>query len=775
MNSKITSFWEKFPLYLLSFLTFMLPLIFVSFQKLDFVSTKVGFMVIVFSLILFVWSINALKSNKFKLPTNLLSLSIILIPITYLLSAIFSGNMDISILGKDFGYDSFLILSILFVFLLFVSRNFQDEKKAVNLKLVIFSSISILLLFHIFRILLGGFFPSFNFFFESTSNTVGQWFDLGIVSGLGAILSIISIELFELNKRLRYFLFGLLSLSLLSMIMVGFTTVWIILGIFSIIVFVYVFSLNKMKESEMKLPVTSLVTFLLAFVFLIGGGQINSVVNQVFQISPNEIVPPSLESTTEVLKGTLKNDPIFGVGPTNFDQAWSQYKPTSFNQSDLWSINFRYGHSLILSYIVMGGLLSLLAWGLFFVLYIKYGFKALFMKNTSDISRYISVSSFISSLYMWIMTLVYVPSFVNLFLTFTLTGIFIASMYRENLLKVTEFDITKNSKYGFLYIFSIVILLLVVTTSIWHFSVRTISQSSYREGQISLNQGDVNQAELKLFNSLVFYPTDIKIQQLTEIGLFRLEEIINNPELSEDDRVASFRNLLSGVISNLRLAISYDPTNSTNYVLSGQLFERLVTYGIEGSYTESKASYERARELDPKNPAIVLSLARLEVRNNDFDAARELISSALELKNNYSAAVFLLSQIEVAEGNIEQAIRTVETAVQIRPNDPLIFFQLGLLRYEDERYESAVSAFENALVLNTNYDNALYFLGLSYEQVDRTEDAITVFNLLSQKYPENESVQTILSNLNSGAPVVETIVVEEDEIEELPIEETIEE
>jgi hypothetical protein len=561
MNKKISGFWGTLPTMITSLVVFLIPLFFVSSRFIDFLSAKVGLFAIGMALVMFVWSINALKKNKFRIPTNFISLSILLIPLTYFISAFFSGNIRVALLGKDFGYDNVMIFSALFVFLYFIIFNFQDKKKAKALQVTILSSVAILLILNTARVSLASFFPELGFFSDYSTNTIGQWYDVGIIAGLGAILSIVALELFKPSKKMRLTLVGLLFLSLLNLFVVGFQAAWIILGVFSIIIFVYVFSLRKSDSKEASLPATSLITFLISFVFLIAGSQLSAFANQLLDISFVE-VRPSFSATNEVLMESLKQKPLFGFGPTNFDQAWIQNKPNNFNLTELWNVNFRYGYNFVSSFVVMGGIFHALAWVLFLGFFLFYGFKSMFMKSKDEVSRFILISSFISSLYMWIVGFVYVPSFPNMVITFALTGIFVASLYREKIIKSAEIDITKNSKYGFVYVLSLVILLLVTTTSIWHFSTRVLSEVNYRQGQVELALGNINQAEVKIYNSLVFYPTDLKIQQLTRVGLSNLGTIINNDNLSDEDRLASFRSVLSSIISNIGLAVSYDPVNT---------------------------------------------------------------------------------------------------------------------------------------------------------------------------------------------------------------------
>jgi tetratricopeptide (TPR) repeat protein len=770
-------FWLSVPTLLTSIMVFLLPLFFLPETQLDFLTSKAGLLIITVSISILIWAISKLKEDNFSFPINLISLSIILLPITYLISAFYSGNVEVSILGKDLGPDSVAVFSFLFLTLLYISMNYQEQKRAVYLNLIIFSSIFLVLFLHLLRLIILPYYPVMGFFFEASTNTIGRWYDLGILAGLGSIISITSLELFKFSKVIRAILFSLLVLSLTTLAVVGFQTVWIAVGVVSVIIFVYIFSLKKIKDKDSSIPVTSLVTFLLSFLFLISGPTIYGQINNVFNVSFLE-ARPSFSANIEVLEQTLKESPVLGTGPTMFNKAWNDYKPDNFNMTELWSADFRYGYSTLLSFFVMGGILGILAWVIFLGTYLFYGFKALFTDIEDSVSRYVLISSFISSMFMWVMTLLYVPSFVNLALTFILSGVFVGSLYRENMLKVINVDITKSPKAGFIYIFSIVALLLIIITGIWHFALRVSSAEEYRDGLIDLNLGNIDSAENAVIRSISFYPTDNKLQTLNEIGLIRLNQVINNQDLTQEDRAQNFRNTLSRVISNLELAIAYDPENYQNYNLMGSLFESLIPFGIEGSYEESKASYELARELNPKNPAIVLSLARLEFAVENNEAAREYIREALNLKGNYTAAIFLLSQIDVAEGDIDQAIANVSAATQIRPNDPLVFFQLGILRYQNENYTGAVTAFESAVILNNFYDNARYFLGLSYEQENRTEEAIVQFEILEQRYPQNEEIKFILSNLRdgvspfTGASATEEIDDNPEDAEELPIDES---
>jgi tetratricopeptide (TPR) repeat protein len=75
---------------------------------------------------------------------------------------------------------------------------------------------------------------------------------------------------------------------------------------------------------------------------------------------------------------------------------------------------------------------------------------------------------------------------------------------------------------------------------------------------------------------------------------------------------------------------------------------------------------------------------------------------------------------------------------------------LGLLEYNNADYGAAASALEKAIAVQPDYSNARYFLGLSYARLGRTKDALTQFSRLSADNPDNQSVVSVITTLQSG-------------------------
>jgi len=732
-------------------LVFLLPVIFVSSRIIDSFSLKTFILFLVTYVILFIWSIKSLKADRFKIPFNLISLSAILVVLVNLASSLFSDNFILNFWGRDFGFDT--SISLISMFLLFFLGAFMFQKtKAVNYTYIALITSSFLVVTaQLLIIIFPNYIPNLGFFFSNTTNTIGKWFDLGVFVGLSTILTLISLEFLKMTKKIKTLAYVFLALTLILQFLIGFSELWFVLGGFSLIFFIYflVMSRTVKKEGNVNLPIASLTVLLISFVVLISGLSLNSKAQDLLNINFTDL-RPSISVNYEIIKQSTIESPILGNGPATFSTSWINYKPDSVNLSELWDVDFRYGYGLIPTYFATTGSLGIISWLLFFGMFIYLGFISLFKNTKTSTGKYIMTSSFVASLYLWVMTIIYIPSFVNLFLTFIFTSIFVAALYREEFIKVKEFSISENPKYGFIYIFVVVGILIGSITIIYNFTEKFISNVYNQQAVVAFQSGDIQLAEQKIISALSLEQNDSLFINLSDIKQLLALQAQNNTELSDADKSTLFQEYLSGSIQSASAAIEYNPSNYKNFLYLGQIFTDLVSLEIEGVEGRAIEFIEEARRLNPKNPKISLALARIYSATGDFEKAKELINEAIEKKSNYTDAVYLLSQINVQEGEIETAIENVRLTTLIRPNDPVTYFQLGLLQYQNKDFEESIVSFESAVIRDNFYSNAKYFLGLSYEEVGRYDDSLGQFKDLNLLDPDNQEIQFILSNLENG-------------------------
>ena len=743
--------------------TFLLPLFFIPSGLVSFEFSKVLMIVLGTLISLAFWSLARIKEGRFEFPSTLLSLSALFVIFIYFLSSIFSGSKINSLIGHGFELGTLGLIIVGFVLMFMTSCIFRTKDKIFYSYIALFISFIVIFLFQASRLLLGADFLSFGIFKDVTFNMIGKWNDLGVYFGLIAILSVATIELAKLSKLMRFFLFFVSIASLFFMSLVNFKVVWFVIGLFSLIFFIYSVSLRRRDETAKAenssgghKKVSYLVLFFLVIstLFIIDGFRSKHVVGDAlagyFNISQFE-VRPSFQGTSEVLKASFKENPILGFGPNRFLNSWLLFKPDGVNNTVFWNFDFTYGVGIIPTFITTTGILGMISWIAFFGLFLYMGFKYIFIKINNPFSRYLVVSSFLAGLYLWIINVFYVPNAAIFFLAFFFTGLFIGALVNENLISIRSFTYLGNPRRSLI---SMPLLVLVVISSItgsYIYFQKFFSNVYFQKSLNSLNvAGNLDEAERFAAKAVSFSKNDSYYRLLSDIYLVRLSSLSSQKNIPSETLNSQFQSVFQNAVKNSKDAIDYDNTNYQNYLAAGRVYESVIP--IEGAYNLALENYGKALTLNPKSPLINLMLARLEVSNKNNAKAREYIMKSLQLKNNYTDAVFLLAQIEIAEGNIKDAIKLVEAGSTLTFDNPVVVLQLGNIKYSDKEkdYKGAAEAFEKALALNSSYSNSRYFLGLSYYNLGRKDDAIKQFELVQSLNPDNKEVELILKNLREG-------------------------
>ncbi len=192
-----------------------------------------------------------------------------------------------------------------FVFMFMCSVVFRNSKQA---KMVLFGTIlssAVVLIFQSIHL----FAPvhlSLGILGDKTSNILGSWNALGLFAGFSALMFLLVLEFFPISNRAKITLQVFTLFSILLAAAVNFPLVWILLGISSLIIFVYKVSitLNVKGEEENKreFPLISFILVVVSLLFFMSTNNfIGSYIPNHLAISNTEI-GPSFASTMS-LKG----------------------------------------------------------------------------------------------------------------------------------------------------------------------------------------------------------------------------------------------------------------------------------------------------------------------------------------------------------------------------------------------------------------------------------------------------------------------------------------
>ena len=355
------------------------------------------------------------------------------------------------------------------------------------------------------------------------------------------------------------------------------------------------------------------------------------------------------------------------------------------------------------------------------------------------------------SIYSWILVIVYNPNIVLMVIAFASSGVFLGVLVYKNVIPVKELSFLNNPRNSFFAILSLMILMIATLSLTYVYFEKFVSVFYYSKSlNRTMNIESLSKSETMILNAIKLNKNDVYYKGLSQLYLDEIRFVLDNKEMSEDDLKSSLQQLVNLSEESALNAINQNKKSYLNYLNLGNVYSFFSSLKVEDSYEKAIQAYDKAKELSPNNPSVVLARASLEFINGNNSEAKKIINDALSIKTNYTDAFFLMAEIEAKEGNVSGAIKQAENAAQKSPNDPTIFFRLGMLRYSNSDYSGAVSSFERAVVLDPSYLNARFFLGQSYQKTGNSDKALVQYNILSQVLPDSQEVKDAISSISGS-------------------------
>ncbi|OGI66568.1 hypothetical protein A2823_00420 [Candidatus Nomurabacteria bacterium RIFCSPHIGHO2_01_FULL_41_91] len=508
-----------------------------------------------------------------------------------------------------------------------------------------------------------------------TGNVLGSWNALGLFAGFSGLMFLLVIEFFPISKMEKVLLEIFILLSILLAASVNFPLVWLLLGISSLIIFVYkvsiTFQRNENEEEKKPFPMVSFIVVMISLLFFMSAGFVGGFIPNRLQISNTE-VSPSFGATMSITKGVLAKDPVFGIGPNRFTEAWSMYKPAAINNTQFWDVSFSSGSGSLPTLTATTGYLGILAWLVFFVLFLAIGVKSVFSSIKNGIN-WEMMAFFVLSLYLFISSFFYSTGAVIFLLSLAFTGVFIG-LAASNSDKEISMSFLNDHRKSF---FSILALILVIIFSIaasFRYIERFASISYFGKAVFASTE---TAAEDFIGKALSLYSNDLYLRTYSQIYLVKLNTIANKKsELSDTDK-ADLQASFDQVVNSAQLAAAYDPSNYLNFQLLGSVYQSVGSLGVKDAYSKAVEAYRAASSLNPLNPGLKLAMAGASFVDGKVKEAKDYAKEALSLKQDYIDALITLSQIAKSEGNNSGALSYAQAALSLAPADK------NLIQYVD--------------------------------------------------------------------------------------------
>lgn len=546
-------------------------------------------------------------------------------------------------------------------------------------------------------------------------------------------------------------------------------------------------------------PVAATVAFLIllsALFFALWPGRFTSSI-----FAPPVEVSPSLVATLAIDRKALGQDPVLGLGPSNFQAAFNQFRDASFNQTIFWQTRFSHGFSFLATLPATLGLAGAIAFLLLAVLGIGIVWRAIFRSEGPNPYVWAFGALAVFVLIEWFL---YASNFTATFLALLSLGLVTTGMQepRQESSRMSWWRVARRTvelEGAALHFTSSLVAVFAAAFSLlglWALG-SAYAAEAYAGRALRLGQaGDAAGAVAVLDRALRLNPNEALFYQLqAEARLESVSRVIAEAAASPNaDLSGQFRTGFGNGVSAANAAIRLEPADPRHWVTLGQLYETVIPF-IPGADAAADNAYARAARFDPLDPLVRLvrgrsalvaadtvslqasrsageERERLDILYREFlGRCRGELEAAINLKPDLAAAHFLLAQVHLREGNLSQAIRNVEATAAIAPGDIGVAFQLGFLYYRNEDFARAEREFRRALLLDTNYSNARYFLGLIYDRRGDRSAALAEFKKIAALNPDNGEVKKIVLNLSSNRRALDGILPPPEARRDVPIRE----
>jgi len=547
-----------------------------------------------------------------------------------------------------------------------------------------------------------------------------------------AFISVLIIGLLAFRKRSKG-LYLLLFASLGLLAFIDFWASWLIIFLTLLCFLGFAFWKRIFKENVNRLSLS--IFFLLICLIFILFNPLQNLLPQNSNLSnlPKEVLL-SQDTIWSINWQALKEHPVLGSGLGNFSYAFSKFKPESFLQTNLWQIRFDRAGSHMAEIIGTTGILGTLSYFLLLAMFLMISWVIIATKKLTG-GYPLQIPLFLALVALLIGQFVFYQNMVLGFSFWLLLALSVVSWQRES--KCREYAFKDFPEVGL--IFSVVFWVILIGFAFLCFNLGKyyLADVHYRSYLQEPNKIEVLEKAAKLADKRTTYHIVLARAYLLKFGAEAAQP-------SPDNQVIG--NMVALAVQEGKTAAGLSPNRVSSQETLGVIY-RDIRGVAQGALGWGIKSFEKAAELEPKNPVLLTELGKLKLSENKIEEAKSLFVRALELMPEYIDANLQMSLIDESQERSEQAVERLETLVQLYPFSSEVLFQLGRLYFNSGKIDEAIDLFQQIIKFAPNHANAHYSLGLAYEKKGQKDAALEEFEKVLKLNPGNEDIMKKIEQL----------------------------
>lgn len=695
------------------------------------ISSEAGkvFLVEFFALgLLLVWLAGQLQARKINVSQPVFSGVFLLFSFVTLLAAVFSKDFGLSMFGENFTSSEGLFLVSLGIIGFLAVQVFSSFKKTIALYAAVLLPFVVVLCIQVFRFLFGPDLLSFGVLTSDVTTLVGGWNDLGLYSGFALLAAVTGLEFLELKKTYRRLASVLMVLGLLGLLLTNVPLAWITVATVSFLTFLYQTAFRKEltpKTTKWRLSVLSLSIFIFAILgYAFVGDLAQSGLSLVRPIGYSE-VRLSLGATASTVGEAWSQNFITGIGPNHFGYLWQETRNEIISRIPFSDARFQFGYSTFFTLFgtlgVAGGLVLLLILARF----LKSGFRVIFLHHNDKVQRFFTVSTFVLSLYLWLLMVIYVPGTTLMFYAFVFMGVF-AALSGKQAGKQWTINLRGEKRYS---IFVVTVFLVTALIGVGaHQNIRKLrGVVAFRSAvyapsvQLGYEQG-LKAARLR--QEAPYY------RALSNLVRQQALQLSNQIDINENEEGKSQLEFFLGqALTFANQAVEENTLDYRNWLTLGDTHATLNSFDVLGAYLNSRQAYEQALIRNPRAHDVLSRLALLEIGQQNYAEAQQIVNDMILRRPTDAQALVIGAQISYLNDRADVGDLYLVDAVRVSEDFGSIM-QIGIYAYNEGRFDLSRQIFE--LALSTNPSSVDAALGLAYalDAAGETEAAQQIIEAL---------------------------------------------
>ncbi len=430
------------------------------------------------------------------------------------------------------------------------------------------------------------------------------------------------------------------------------------------------------------------------------------VLNVFYMLPGKQFAPkfPSMASSWSIAVDSLKDNPLFGVGPGNYLTAFNRFRPITYNSTDLWALKFGTANNFYLTVLTETGMLGLA--GILLLIYAVYKNAKKDIKEKRLVKwGFSGVADLVALTLLAILLFLFPATELLTILLFVVIALN-TKTHSSTLNLTTQANDTGDSfgqKTSSRLPALIIALPIILLSAYAGYRATNILAAEYtfKKSVDALGRNEAQNTYNTMAQAIQRNPyVDRYHTTFSRVNLLLANAIAtsattqnaagdNQPQLNDTQR-QNITQLIQQAITEAKAAVSVNPRRAANWENLGAVYQAIIPFA-QGADGFAAQTYSQAVALDPYNPSLRISLGSIYYSRGDYDSAVRVLELAVAIKPDLANAHYNLAYAYDGQKQYDKAVQQMTLVLSLIADKNSNDYQVATKALEDMQAKQKAS------------------------------------------------------------------------------------